>query len=223
MPQKQRLDKTLILYYLLKYTAYFTGVLPLLVLFSKKRAFVFSEPIIPFVWLTFIATLYELVGTTILRISVDYWFQVYSLLEFLTVFYFYGKLFQSRFKTLFRLFFIALVVVYGISFYFWMAYSSFIAVAINRIPLTLLVLLGSFWWVRDLFKSDETQNLWQNPTFYFVMAFYIYYLVTMPLFLMANFIFDSNLYFYDFAIVNVMATLILRILLTCGVWKMRPA
>lgn len=105
--------------------------------------------------------------------------------------------------------FTLLTVTYCIPFYYWAEYSSFIAKAINKTPLTFLVLLGSFWWVRDLFRSDEIQNLWQYPTFYFVSAFYIYYLVTMLLFLMGSFIFDSDLYFYDFAIVNILATLIL--------------
>ena len=211
------------MYYFFLYTALFAGILPLLVLFSKKRAFVFKEPITPFIWLTFIATLYELVGSIILKINIDYWYQVYSLLEFLTVFYFFFKLFQPRFKTIFYFFIFLWIVIYGISFYCWAEHSSFIALAINTIPLTFLVLFFSFRWVRDLFKSDEIQNLWQNPTFYFVAAFYIYYLVTMPLFLMGSFIFNSNLYFYDIAIVNIITTLILRILLTIGVWKMKPA
>ncbi|WCM41952.1 hypothetical protein MG290_13570 [Flavobacterium sp. CBA20B-1] len=211
------------MYYIFLYTALFVGILPLLVLFSKKRAFIFNEPIIPFVWVTAIATLYESIGSIILKINVDYWFQIYSFLEFLAIFYFYFKLFKPRFKTAFLFVFILLTVTYGFSFYYWQEYSSFIAKAINKTPLTFLVLLGTFWCVRDLFRSDEIQNLWQNPTFYFVSAFYIYYLVTMPLFLMSSFIFDSNLYFYDFAIVNIMATLILRILVTIGVWKMKPA
>ena len=211
------------MYYILLYTALFVGILPIVMLFIKKRAFVFSEPIIAFIWLTFVATLYELIGTLIFKINVDYWFQIYFLLEFLAVFYFYFKLFQPRFKTIFLLFFALLSVTYGISFYFLTEYSSFIALALNKTPLTFFVLFGSFWWVRDLFRSDEIQNLWQNPTFYFVSAFYIYYLVTMPFFLMGSFIFNSNLYFYDIAIVNIITTLILRILLTIGVWKMKPA
>lgn len=211
------------MYSIFLYTALFVGILPLSVLFFKKRAFLFKKPIAPFIWLTFIAALYEGIGViTNIKVGQNYWNQIYSLLEILTVFYFYFKLFQPRFKTIFLLFFTLLSATYGISFY-WISSSSLITVAINMIPLTFFVLFGSFWWVRDLFRSDEIQNLWQNPTFYFVSAFYIYYLVTMPLFLMGSFIFDSNLYFYDFAIVNVMATLILRILLTIGVWKMKLA
>lgn len=211
------------MYYIFLYTALFAGILPLSVLFFKKRAFVFKEPIIPFIWLTFIAALYEGIGIiTSLKVGQNYWNQIYSLLEILAVFYFYFKLFQPRFKMIFLLFFVLLLLIHIISFY-WIDNSSLIAVAVNTTPLTFLVLLGSFWWVRDLFRSDEIQNLLQNPVFYFVSAFYIYYLVTIPLFLMGSFIFNSNLYFYDFAIVNIMATLILRILLTIGVWKMKPA
>ena len=210
------------MYSILLYTALFTGVLPLLIVFFNKRAFAFKDPIIPFSWLTFAATIFEGIVAIILKTDASYWSQIYSLLEFLAVFYFYFKFFHPRFKTIFLLFFVLLLLTHIISFY-WIEYSPFIVIAVNKIPLTFLVLLGSFWWVRDLFKSDEIQDLWQNPTFYFVAAFYIYYLVTMPLFLMGSFIFNSNLYFYDFAIVNIMATLILRIFLTIGVWKMKPA
>ena len=210
----------MILYEFFLYIALFAGTFPFLFLFLKKRAFIFKEPIIPFIWLTFLATLYE--GEVLLssKINFSYWFQIYSLVEFLTIFYFYFYLFQPQFKVMFRMMFVFLIINYGISFYCWEEYSVFTAKAVNKIPLTFLVLLGSFWWVRNLFKSVEIQNLWRNPNFYFVAGFYIYYLVTMPLFLMSNFIFDSGLYFYDFAIINVMATLILRILLTIGVWKM---
>lgn len=209
------------MYSILLYTALFAGILPLLMAFPKKRAFVFKEPITPFIWLIFLATLYEGIIAIVLKTNIIYWNHIYSFLEILTVFYFYFKLFHPRFKTILILLFVLLILTHIISFYL-IDTSLFIAVAVNTVPLTSLVILGSFWCVRDLFKSDETQNLWQNPAFYFVSAFYIYYLVTMPLFLMANFIFDSNLYFYDFAIVNIMATLILRILLTIGVWKMKP-
>ena len=189
-------------------------------MFLKKRAYIFKAPVAPFIWLTFLATLYE--GQVLLfsKINLTYWSEIYSLAEFVSVFYFYFKLFQPRFKVIFRLIFIFLIINYGISFYCLEEYSVFIAKAVNRIPLTFLVLLGSYWWVRDLFKNEEVQNLWQNPTFYFMSAFYIYYLVTMPLFLMGSIIFTTNLYFYDFAIINVIATLILRTLLIIGVWKM---
>lgn len=209
------------MYSTLLYIALLAGILPLAVLFFNKGAFVFKKPITPFIWLTFIATLYEGI-VIVLKTDVSYWSHIYSFLEILTVFYFYFKLFQPRFKTILLLLLVLLLLTHIISFY-WVDSSLFITVAVNTVPLTSLVILGSFWWVRDLFRSDETQNLWQSPVFYFVSAFYIYYLVTMPLFLMGSFIFNSNLYFYDFAIVNIMATLILRILLTIGVWKMKPA
>lgn len=210
----------MILCHFLIHTALSVGILPLLVLFSKKRAFVFKEPITPFIWLTFIATLYEGIVAIALKIDVSYWRHIYLFLEILTVFYFYFKLFQPRFKTVFRLFFALLGVTYVISFY-WIDNSPLVAVAINMVSLAFFILFFSFCWVKDLFKSDEIQNLWENPVFYFLVAFYIYYLVTMSLFLMGSFISDMSLYFYDFAIANAMTTLILRILLTIGIWKMK--
>src|SRR5690606_26455997 len=86
-PKISDLIKPYTLYSIFLYTALFAGILPLLVLFPKKRAFNISEPIVPFIWLTTIASLYELIGSIILKINVDYWFQIYSLLELLTILY----------------------------------------------------------------------------------------------------------------------------------------
>ena len=44
------------MYYILLYTTLFVGILPVLIGVYRKNIFTFSEPIIPFVWLTFIAT-----------------------------------------------------------------------------------------------------------------------------------------------------------------------
>ncbi len=65
------------MYYIFLYTALFTRILPLLVLFFKKGAFAFKEPIIPFIWLTFIVALYEGIGViTLLEIGQNYWHQI---------------------------------------------------------------------------------------------------------------------------------------------------
>jgi len=64
-------------------------------------------------------------------------------------------------------------------------------------------------------------NLWRNSDFYFIAGLTIYYASTFLLFLLSDFIINSKqLYFYDYWLVNVLATLILRIFLMIGVWKM---
>lgn len=203
------------------FTALFIGIIPLLIVLAQKRALNFIEPIIPFIWLTAVATLYEFFGSVMLKINTSYWWQLYSLLEFITLYYFFYKLFGSSYKKTFILFVILLSVTYIISCVFWG--EQFISTAINRIPLTLFVFTFSFKWFKELFKKMEIINPWQKANFYFVSGLSIYYSSTLFLFLLSNYIFMSNEYSYDYWLINVIATFILRIFLTMGIWKMKQA
>jgi len=71
------------------YITLFIGIIPLLILFVKRKAFAFNTPIVPFIWLTALATLYEFIGTGLFQINTAYWFQLYSLLELITLYYFF--------------------------------------------------------------------------------------------------------------------------------------
>lgn len=188
-----------------------------MILFVKKKGFDFKEPITPFIWLTALATLYELIGTRLLKLNTTYWFQLYSLLEFIALYYFFFKLFQPKYKTVFRLFLILLVITYFFSFFFWNENSSLIPKAINKTPVTLFVMVFCFICFKNYLGKTEKQS----SVFYFILGFSVYYSSTFFLFLWSNFIFYSNLYFYDFWIINILATLILRIFLIAGVWKMK--
>lgn len=201
------------------FTALFIGIIPLLIVLAQKRALNFTEPIIPFIWLTAVATLYEFFGSVMLKINTSYWWQLYSLLEFITLYYFFYKLFGSSYKKTFILFVILLSVTYIISCVLWG--EQFISTAINRIPLTLFVFTFSFKWFKELFKKMEIINPWQKANFYFVSGLSIYYSSTLFLFLLSNYIFMSNEYSYDYWLINVIATFILRIFLTMGIWKMK--
>src|SRR5690554_305801 len=110
-----------------------------MVLVFKKRAFNFAEPIQPFIWLTFIATLYEGVASFLFSYVTSYWFQAYALFEFSTIFYFFFRLFKVSHKKLLYSFLIVLLVVYCSSFYYWLEYSQLVANAVNKIPITLFV------------------------------------------------------------------------------------
>ena len=208
------------MYYPLIYIALFLGVIPLVILFSKKRAFVASESIMPFVWLIFIATLYEIIATFLFKINTAYWFQLYSLLEFLTIYYFFYKLFHFTYNKTLKLFLALLISVYVISLFFLDANNILISEAINRIPITIFSFTFSFIWFKELFNKMEIENPLNYPTFYFVSGLAIYYSGTTILFLLSSLIFESDSYFYNFWTVNVLATLFLRIFLIIGVWKM---
>lgn len=209
------------MYITLFYIALFIGVLPLFLLFLKKRAFDKNHPIVPFLWLTAVATFYEFIGSVLLQINTSYWFQLYPFLSFLGLYYFFFQLLKPNYKHLFRIIFILFIVVYGISFFFWNNDNRFISSAINRSSITIFVFTFASLWFKNLFEKMDVPNLWQKDIFYFIVGLTIYYSSTIFLFLASIFIYNSNLYFFDFWLVNVIATLVLRILLSIGVWKMK--
>lgn len=205
----------------LMYTALFSGIIPLVVLFFKKRAFDFKEPITTFVWLTFIATLYEGVFSFILKIDTAYWFLFFPLLEIVALSSFFHKLFKTRHRKIVASFFVVTLVIYCNSFFFWSEDHKFVSLAMNKVPITLFIFTFSFLWFKEQFQKMEIKNPWQYSDFYFVSGLVVYYSTTFFLFLLSNFIFESALYFNDFWRVNVIATLLLRTFLIIGVWKMK--
>lgn len=175
----------------------------------------------PFLWLTAIASFYEFFGSVVLKINTSYWFQLYPFLSFLSLYYFFFQLLKPDYKYLFRILFILFIGVYGMSFYFWSENDRLVSSAINRSSITIFVFTFASLWFKNLFEKMDVPNLWQNDIFYFIVGLTIYYSSTIFLFLSSIFILNSNLYFYDFWLVNVIATLVLRILLCFGVWKMK--
>jgi hypothetical protein len=209
------------LYQIFFFIALLIGIIPLLILFFYKKALEFNRAITPFIWLTALATIYEFAGTVLLKINTSYWFQVYSFLEVIILYYFFFRLFQTKYKIAFGVFLILLLITYGFSFFLWSENSGLITKAINKVPITFFVLTFSFLWFKELFYKMEIQNPWQNANFYFVTGFMLYYSSTFFLFLLASFLFKSNVYFYDYWLINIVATIILRTSLIIGVWKMK--
>lgn len=207
------------MYQIFFFTALLIGVVPLLILFVKKKTLVFKEPISLFVLVTALASLYEFIGSTVLKINTTYWWQLYSLMEFISLYYFFFKLFELKYKIIFILCVTFFIVQYFLSFFYLS--EVFISSAINKTPITLFIIIFSFLWFKQLFYKMEIQNPWQNANFYFVSGVLLYYSSTYFLFLLASFLFKSNVYFYDYWLINIVATIILRTSLIIGVWKMK--
>ncbi|REC62293.1 hypothetical protein DRF65_11305 [Chryseobacterium pennae] len=203
---------------ILFFVTLFIGVIPLLILFVEKRQFSTRHGIVPFVWLTALATLYEFIGTVVLKINTNYWFQIYALLEFAALYFYFFKLFEGRQKKNLRISMVVWAVIYCISLFYWDSTNKAIALAINSCTTSLFVFLCSIAYFKSLMEAPK-RKFWQNPTFCFVLAFSIYYASTLFLFLSSKFVFELGQYGYWW--VNIVATLILRILLILGVWKMK--
>src|SRR5690554_4031156 len=137
------------------------GVVPLPVLFYKKRAFDKTHPIVPFIWLTAIATLYEFVGTVLLQINSNYWFQLYSLLGFLTLFYFFYRLSEYRYALIYKILLLLFVVSYTVSLIVWNDTDKLTSITINKMFITCFILISVYLWFKSLFEKAEIINLWK--------------------------------------------------------------
>lgn len=199
----------------------YSGIIPLIILLLKKIAFNFKEPIVPFIWVTAIASAYEILNLGLFEINLSYWFQIYPFLEILGLYFFFFNLFKGKYKLIINLLFIVLLILYCFSFTLWENNeTSLQSHSVNKSSITLCVIIGCFIWFRNLVKNMEVENLWKLPDFYFISAILIYYSSTVLLFSLGSFIY-TGVELYEYWWINILATLILRILLTIGTWKIK--
>ena len=196
------------------------GVVPLgLFIFRVK---VKNKAYVPFLVLSLLASIYELVASFILKVNVTHWFQIYSLLEFLSIYYLFKNLLMKRPKgyniVFLGLFFV--VYIYSFSLSFSDGLSFLKAKSLNKSVLTLFVMVSSFLWIKQTLEQKRILKLYNEPSFYFVMGLFTYYSTTISLFVLSNSIANSTLYLLDFWLLNIISSLILRLVIIVGVWKM---
>lgn len=207
--------------YILIFTLFY-GILPLifyLFLKKKKRAL---YAIYPFLIVVFIASVYELIGSIILKVSAEYWYLIYKILAFIGLHYFYYHLLDKKYKLLFLVYIIGFIVLFFLSQTVWMNYIYLEKSAYFNMFQTLIVLTFSILWFKQLFSELEEESLAKNPNFYFVSGFIICYCGTVFLFLMSSSLYaqdKSNFHYYW--LLNILLNFVLRSLLIIGVWKAR--
>jgi len=195
------------------------GVIPLLLLKIKK---IKIPPIEPFVWVVFIASLYEFFGTIILKLNSEYWFICYKILAFITIHYFFYKLLEGNYRNLFMLFIFSFLLLMTYCFCEWKQSAFFDISAYFNSLQTIVVLIFSLLWIVRVFTNLELDSFTNSPIFYFVSGLILYYSGTVFLFLLSSFIFKmdkSN--FQSFWMLNIFLNLVLRTLLIVGIWKGR--
>jgi hypothetical protein len=201
------------------------GLIPgLFVLIEQGKKNVVSidlKAIKPLVWLIFIATIYEVIGTIVLKIHSDYWFRLYSLLEFTALFYFFKILFKDKYTIALRAALVVFVICWLLSLFFWKRTKSNMDIDSY---LTLLefvfVFACAIIWFMEIFKYTIVESLWQQPAFYFVCSFIFYFASTLFIFLLgASLIYMPDVNFKSYWIINVLASFVMRILILVGLWK----
>jgi len=206
---------------ILLYFVIIFGVSPLLyfLIYRKKYANIF-KPILPFIVLTFIASLYEFFGTLTFKLDASYWFVIYNILSFLAINYFYLNLIQIRYQFLLYLFFFTFILLCYFLFVNYQIKDFLIVSTYFKGFITLFVLLFSILWFVKIFQETYLDNLLKNSTFYFISGFIFYYCGTVFLFLLSNFILkvDSAM-LHSYWVINIILNLVLRTLLLVGLWK----
>ncbi len=77
---------------------------PLLLLYlrqTKKQFDMELSAIKPYFYLLFIGAVYEIIFTTILKVPACYWWSLFTILEFLALWYFFKKIFLKNIIILF--------------------------------------------------------------------------------------------------------------------------
>lgn len=197
------------------------GIFPLIVLkTAKKRLLPEARFIGPYVWLIALGSAYELVGTLLLRINTTYWFHFYCFADFFCLNYFFYRLFERKYRTLNLAFSIVFICVFIILMIGWSEISNLQSDAFLGTLSTLLVSTFAILWFRQLAHDTGTEHLWERPVFYLISGLFLYYSGTFFLFLMSDSITNNpRMELMDFWIINILLTLLLRILLILGIWK----
>jgi len=179
------------------------------------------QPAVPFLWLTLIGSLYEPIVTIGMGKDSMYWFRVYNAAEFLCLYYFFKHVIHKRYLLLFGsfLFFFTLnslmVVILGIGqLRVESMYAPFIFI---------FVLTFSALWFRDTSKNDLLPAKFAKSNVVFICGFLLYYSGTLFFYLLSEVILvdSKSISYQDYWLVNIIATLILKIFLIGGVWSGR--
>jgi hypothetical protein len=207
----------------LLYFVIILGITPLLYYFiARSKNARELKPIIPFITLTFVSSLYELFGSLIFGWNVSYWFVFFEILAFLCIYYFYFEILQKQFL---KLFLLILFLFLGFCFYLSLNFiikDFFIVSSYLNTFTTLFILFFTIIWFRRLILDASIENLLENSTFYFISGFILYYFGTLFLFLISNYLYKFDaLSLQSYWVVNIILNLILRIFLIVGLWKAR--
>lgn len=200
----------------------FFGIIPFcLYLYKRQKGIRCDKAYLGIVLLFLIASLYEAIVSLILKVNVIVWFQVYSLLEFIALFYLFINLSNYRPKIYFYVFLGIFIIVYLLSFRFLTNEFFLVSKTINKVFVTIFVIVSSFVLIRENFTQKTRVKLLNRPSFYIVIGLLGYYTTTISLFIFSSYRIDSKLFFLQYWLINILASLALRIVISIGIWKIK--
>ncbi|AJH14478.1 hypothetical protein SAMN04488089_12022 [Myroides profundi] len=208
------------LYSILLYATLLMGCMPIVLFISgRKHKSIPSRSVVPLISLMAFSSLYECVVSLQLKVSVLWWYQIYSFLEFSALYYLFSHCIRQRPKAFFKVSLGLFLLFYVLSIFYFNTKSVFLSTSINKTYITLFVLVCSFLWIREISNEKQILKLYKEGLFYVIMGLFFYYSTTISLFMLISCIDKDDLYIGDFWLVNVLANLILRITLLLGIWR----
>lgn len=198
-------------------------MVPIVLLMSKGESIpVQKHPIGPYMWITALASVYELIFTIYLKLATVYWFQLFSFLEFLTLAYFYKRCLKGRYKKWLWFLLLSMVFLMLLSILIWGKDNEWIVWSLSRIPIAVMVVLFSLLWFIETLARKSVFEWRKSSEFLFMFGFLSYYTTTFLLFMFAHPLFEENsAAISDYWFINVGAVFFLRIILIIGTWKMK--
>ncbi len=199
------------------------GFIPILLL--KKNTIRAHKPIIPFLWLISIISAIEIAGTIIdyhtkYRFQTAHIFMVYTLFEFLTIWFYFKHILNPLYRSFFKASATTFIILYSYFIYTWDVYNCLKTDSYLTLFVTFFVMICTFLWFRSNFLSGTKTPFLEAPDFYFVFGFVFYFSLAIILFLLTDYLYRKGYeMFWDYYIYNFLFCAVWRILLIIGVWK----
>lgn len=196
------------------------GYIPLIINSIRKRKDKnqFNKYISMYLYFIALASLYELVFSYYLKINVEIWFKVYSLLEFILILQIFKTQKKGLYNFLYTFFtFLFISILTYVTFRIPEKHFLFHDALLNFVTF-LLIISFSIVWSKNIIKSNESFLL-NIPFFYFLSGLIIYYsgIIFLSIFSLA--IINSNMSINEYWIINIIFLIIHRIILIIMVLK----
>lgn len=199
------------------------GILPLAIFYGSKKA-AFSDrakAFLPYLYLTALASIYEMLGSVAAGIDVTWWLMAYALLEFASLSYFFLKVLPHRLRWILILLGVIFLAEYVAFLSFGEADKQLLINGILICTTFCLVATGVLYYFIQRFKDLQSGNAIPDWTvFCFMSGTLLYYCATFFLFVLADSMFsDDPGTLHNYWVINIIATLLFRGILILGIWK----
>jgi hypothetical protein len=206
----------------LLYFALVLGLFPLSILIIRKKAAIKTTFIFPFLFIVFMASLYEGLATIMYQVPTILWFRVYLFLEFLALAYYFYHLLKRKFKFFFSFSVISYCILFIVLIPYLYNGHNLLADAYLSIFEVVFVYIGVIIWFRDTFRELAEESMLHIPHFYFISGLLMYFSGTLFLYLLGDrFLHDASISFESYWSLNIIFNIILRLFLIAGAWKMK--